>query len=413
MTPAPPARAWAARLAPACAASLTLACGGAASDAAEAPPPGAEEASAESEPDPAPGPDAARLDAVQAAVNEASPAMHECWGRAAATDRDVEGELVLELEVGRGGRPAAVEVVRDTSSDDVLRACLIEVWEGRALAEGAFEPGDVLRLPPFRFVAPEVQFAIPARHIEAREIAGGAARARVVLREESTGNGAAALARVDVRPGEGLAAEGADAVALVYAAAGEGQVFGPGEESGAAFGAGDAARAPPGAAIGFEAAEGDPLELVWVYAPAGAEAALGAAEPEAREAARSGGADPIAVRRGGEVSAHDIAAGLGEARIYFDGDGAGGERASLTLLTAEPTMAVPPHAHEEASEYLYLLRGQGDMEAGEEAFAVSAGVGIQVPAGVTHGVEVTGEEPLEAVQIYAPAGPEQRFAGED
>ncbi len=357
-------------------------------------------------------PEGARLRAVEVAVNEHSAAMHDCWGQAAAETLDLAGEMVFEVEIGEGGEPADLDVVRDTAEDETLRACLVGLWSEHQFPAGVFEPGEVLRLPPLRFVAQDVQYAIPARHIEPRDIAGGAGQARVILRENNTGNQDASISLLEIEPDAQVelpAGEGTTAV--VFAVSGRGRISGPGlPDDGAPLSAEDAAVAPDGAALSARA-EGDaPLELLVSYAPAGPEAELVRAEGGA--GAPDAAAAEVALVRKDDAATYSIAAGLGEATIYHGEDAPGSPRASLTLLEASPGMVVPPHVHEGASEYLYLLSGEGAMTAGDQEFRVGARTAIQVPEGTEHGVEVVSDEPLRAVQIYAPAGPEQRFVGE-
>lgn len=84
----------------------------------------------------------------------------------------------------------------------------------------------------------------------------------------------------------------------------------------------------------------------------------------------------------------------------------------MGILTGKPGLKVPVHTHAGSIEMLYVLEGGGFMTLDGKRSAVKAGMAIQVPAGVTHSFEIpadwTGKD-FKAVQVYTPAGPEERF----
>jgi mannose-6-phosphate isomerase-like protein (cupin superfamily) len=49
------------------------------------------------------------------------------------------------------------------------------------------------------------------------------------------------------------------------------------------------------------------------------------------------------------------------------------------------------------------------MTLGDKRMTVTAVQAIRSPKGTKHSFTQTGDKPLRAVQVYAPAGPEQRF----
>lgn len=83
--------------------------------------------------------------------------------------------------------------------------------------------------------------------------------------------------------------------------------------------------------------------------------------------------------------------------------------ASLGLLEGTPDVAVPRHAHEISDEVLFIESGEGTMMRGDARIPVRGPQFVWVPAGMPHGLERSGSAPLVAYQVYAPAGPEQRF----
>ena len=128
-------------------------------------------------------------------------------------------------------------------------------------------------------------------------------------------------------------------------------------------------------------------------------------------------ADPVASRRpdptyavrASEVDAHRTPDGLATVRILLDEPTAGSGNASFDLLTFEPGAVVPPHVHAASTEILYVLEGTGSGLVGGEPVRVEPGVVLHIPPGTLHSFVNDGGEPVRAVQVYAPPGPEQRF----
>ncbi|HHH27517.1 MAG TPA: cupin domain-containing protein [Polyangiaceae bacterium] len=84
-------------------------------------------------------------------------------------------------------------------------------------------------------------------------------------------------------------------------------------------------------------------------------------------------------------------------------------RASFGLLLSHPDVGVPRHAHEDSTEVVGLLSGEGIMGIGDESREVASGDVLVMPKGVEHDYTPAGTETLFAVQLYLPPGPEQRF----
>lgn len=92
----------------------------------------------------------------------------------------------------------------------------------------------------------------------------------------------------------------------------------------------------------------------------------------------------------------------------------GNPGASMSLLTISGGLDVAPHRHTSA-EVLVVLSGQGtvyDERGRKRGVPVRAGDILYIPAGKAHGLVHTGDAPLEALQLYAPGGPEGRFLGQ-
>ena len=110
------------------------------------------------------------------------------------------------------------------------------------------------------------------------------------------------------------------------------------------------------------------------------------------------------VVHGASVKDYKIAGGKATARLLLDGTGA---KLAVDEIDAEPGATLSSHRHAAQDEELYFVSGQTTTTIGKQTFATAPGDALRIPANATHTMKVT--EPLKAIQVYAPAGPEQRF----
>lgn len=84
---------------------------------------------------------------------------------------------------------------------------------------------------------------------------------------------------------------------------------------------------------------------------------------------------------------------------------------SVGTLELRPGAAVVEHAHDGSGEWLYVMKGEVEFTTLGQTFVAKAGDVVHLPKGQKHAAKVpaTAKEPFVAVQLYAPAGPEQRF----
>lgn len=83
--------------------------------------------------------------------------------------------------------------------------------------------------------------------------------------------------------------------------------------------------------------------------------------------------------------------------------------AYLGRLRFEPGSKVPPHRHATAEEMIVILSGEGVMKINGRKTPVIRGDAIYIPRDVEHDFETVGASPVEAIQVYSPRGPEERF----
>lgn len=103
-----------------------------------------------------------------------------------------------------------------------------------------------------------------------------------------------------------------------------------------------------------------------------------------------------------------------DVQIMLDTEGHGAENAALSILDGSTTVSVPSHTHDGSAEILIVDEGHGTLtlhlpDGGDREIPVAAGSRLYIPAGVAHAFTSDGTSRLHAVQLYAPAGPEQRF----
>jgi oxalate decarboxylase/phosphoglucose isomerase-like protein (cupin superfamily) len=103
---------------------------------------------------------------------------------------------------------------------------------------------------------------------------------------------------------------------------------------------------------------------------------------------------------------------LAESRVTGSGIAVG-------LVILEPGQGHLRHNHPGSEEVLYYVSGEGEQmvedDDGRPMYRhVTAGDAAYIPAGVYHGTENTGWEPMRLIAIYSPGGPEAIIrAGDD
>ena len=97
------------------------------------------------------------------------------------------------------------------------------------------------------------------------------------------------------------------------------------------------------------------------------------------------------------------------ARVHVSGADSGG---AFTLLTdvAPPGWSLPPHRHARESETILVTAGELWLEVEGRRRVVRAGDSAFIPSGTLHGGGTLGEEPVQRVLVFSPAGMEEFFA---
>ncbi len=91
-----------------------------------------------------------------------------------------------------------------------------------------------------------------------------------------------------------------------------------------------------------------------------------------------------------------------EIRSILDRTNSSARNLSLAEATLPPGTATVEHAHLQAEEIYYVLRGRGSMTLAGEQREVGPGDGILIPPGTRHRIRNVGEEPLVFLCCCAP-----------
>lgn len=120
---------------------------------------------------------------------------------------------------------------------------------------------------------------------------------------------------------------------------------------------------------------------------------------------------PGGVRRGREAPRFAIG-DAGTAQLFWNATN-GSPQVSVGMLTLAPGAAVPEHTHPDAGEWLAVTAGTVELSLEGSLSVAQQGDVIFIPVGARHSARVPPDAGVafSAVQVYSPAGPEQRFVG--
>jgi quercetin dioxygenase-like cupin family protein len=340
------------------------------------------------------------LAAIQKAMNELAPAAQQCWAAAATERFDIAGSMKVRLTIG--GPSVRLDRVADTTGSDVLWACMTKLLLGYPWPPPLY--GQSIELP-FAFKAPAGGQSIVDRRLVSWHGQGKVSVA-VLLDAVNSGNPGASLLEVALAAGGSTGRRSADRAEIWY-------FLGPAKLT-MIVGArgsnldvraervaeGDMLFVPKDAAREIAALDTD-VHAVVAIVPGGPEGAARAGALPTREASLAySGSAPLLLRQ-------SVARTYGPATIYLDDSVANGTPLAASVLELPAGAKVPAHVHGKENELLYVLTGRGVMTVAGTDVVVSPTSVIQIPQGTEHAFAAT--EPVRAVQIYTPAGPEQRF----
>lgn len=326
---------------------------------------------------------AERIAAVQWSMGQLENAAHLCWAAAAVDDFHVGGAFTATLTFAApvASAPPTVRVDRDEPGDPVLTPCLVQ-----ALQAFRWPPplaGEVVQLP-FEFQVPKAQYVIDRAMVPAAPTGG----ARRLITAANTGQGAVDLIEEALVAGVGIMPAAPTAWLVLTGAkvaiGGRVVTVVPGDVFATAAGAKVTSEPGGTAATATGVLLGVSLNTSTWAPHAGAPPFIARAK-DAKVFPRTGGSarmllDPTRVKGGPDVAVVD--------------------------QTFEAGTAAPTHTHP-GTELIYVTAGRGTTTIAGVTVDVGPTSVIVIPPGVEHSFSVIDE--LHAIQVYTPAGPEQRF----
>lgn len=368
--------------------------------------------------------------ALQAALEKHGGDVNRCFEKALADTLDVAGNVELEVDVGEEGRVTRVEPGEPSEASPVLVACLQDAASSWTLA--GVGAGSTVILP-LSFQGQMAQFSVKAADAPERgpgAKAGKAAKGKgaprgsaaftvKVLVDEATMRARqASLSLLTIAPANRIATHKHPGAEILYVKKGRARVLGPAGTSPEVLPEGSAVLIPPNFPHVVEnMVRTAPVEIIQIFAPLGPERvyrdptdATGRAAFEvirdARKAKAPAGAKLVG-RDADKVAPLPSAGGKVKTRILFDAETTGVPSASLSLAEFEAGAEVARHDHAESAEILYILSGRGELTVGSEKIPLGPDQAVHLPENQPHSARLT--EKTIALQVYAPAGPEQRF----
>ncbi|MCX5743604.1 MAG: cupin domain-containing protein [Proteobacteria bacterium] len=339
-----------------------------------------------------------KLAEIQKAMNELDEAVQACWAVAATEHYEIAGDLVARIAIEATG--ATATLVSDSVRSPRLAACVVEV-----LGHYRWAPplrGETIQLP-FRFRAPDDGQNVIDRQLVSA--AGqGDVRVSVLLDENNAGNPRASMFELAIADHGSTGMRRADRAELWYFRA-SADVHGPMKPM--RVDAGDMLYVPKGGVREVLATRGAVTAMIAIV-PGGPEgtARAGALPTPLQTEWKEAPPAPILLRAS---AARSYPRGAGKVTIFAEGDATKTPGLAASILEFPAGMVVPEHVHDQETELLYVERGAGTLTVKTVDLAVTSTSVVQVPPATKHAFTTTAD--LRAIQIYTPAGPEQRFKG--
>ena len=77
---------------------------------------------------------------------------------------------------------------------------------------------------------------------------------------------------------------------------------------------------------------------------------------------------------------------------------------SMGFVTLEPNGGQVPWHNQEQEEIYFIVEGNGEICLGDERQPIKSGQAVYIPSGVFHQLTNTGNEPMQMMYCYGPAG---------
>jgi quercetin dioxygenase-like cupin family protein len=305
----------------------------------------------------------------------------EVYGCVAASNAPARGEMLVRVMIGEDQHAAKADILKDEAKLPALGACLtakIKRWDLAPLAAAA---GDQVVFPlvfkPEPLARGQKRLLVP---MSAQEVDHGQ---RFLIDDQSIGEAPLATMQLLEVPAGGQVGVGKPRdkeEEVLYVLEGAPKVGSDVLKPGDALWLGADVVRPE-----FASSDKKSFKLLDVRA--------------------HGEATGQAIVRGADAKSYD-AGDKGHVKLLLDGTPA---HVALDVLVSDAGAVIPTHKHASQDEELFFVAGRSSVTVGKESLETAPGDALRIPAGATHAVKVA--EALQAIQIYAPNGPEQRFKG--
>jgi len=368
--------------------------------------------------------------ALQAVLEKHGGDVNRCFERALADTLDVSGKVELEVDVGENGQVTKAAPGEHTAKSPVLLACLTESatsWTIPGVAAGTTV------IVPLAFEGQMAQFSIktadaPDRGPAANAKAKGKAKAgpaaafsvKVLVDEATMRARQASLSLLTISAANRIAMHKHPGDEILYIKKGRARVLGPSGVNPEVLAEGNAIFIPAGMPHVLEnMVRSAPVEILQIFAPLGPERVYRDPTDEKGRAAFEVIRDPkqaskpqggrFAVESVDKATVYPQSGGKIRVHLLFEPASSDSTNAALSVVEFESGVEIPRHTHADSAEILYILSGAGEVQVGGEKIPFGPEQAIHIPDGQPHSAKFTGGEKTVALQLYAPAGPEQRY----
>jgi len=389
---------------------------------AVAPPPARGNARAETE-------EARIADILQSALVKHGGDVNRCFEKALADTMDVAGKIELAVDVGAGGRVTKATPAHDGVKSPVLVACLSEAAATWTLA--GIDPGSTV-IVPLAFEGQAAQFSIKVKDAPDHGPPAPPSKKKgatppvpffsvKLLVDEATMHAQkAALTQLTIAPAYRIAMHKHPGAEVLYVLKGHARILGPTGMTPEKLDEGMAVLIPGGMPHAIEnMGRTSSAVLLDVFAPMGPErvyrdpkdpAGRAAFEVIRGEAPPAPAGAKFTVASAAGADTLPVFAGKGKIKPLIEPAKTGNKALYVGILEAEPGAEVPRNTHPGSAEILYVVSGGGgELTVGSEKIAFGAEEALHIPDGQPHAAKLTGPEKTIMVQVFAPAGPEERY----
>jgi quercetin dioxygenase-like cupin family protein len=363
--------------------------------------------------------------------------VHRCFEKALADTMEVAGKVELAVDVGEEGKVTKASPAVDEAGSPVLVSCL--QTSAATWSFAGIDPGSTV-IVPLTFEGQAAQFTIKAadapdhgpgapggkgkgKKAAATPSAPPPFSIKLLVDEKTMRARQASLSLLTVAPASRIAMHKHPVAEVLYVLKGHARILSQPGTPPERLDEGMAIFIPVGAPHVIEnMGRQSPAVLLDVFAPMGPERVFrDPTDPVGRAgfevmhdapgAAPAAPAPPVkwVVATASKVEPISTLEGKARVRKLLTPESTGSGAVYLGVLEADPGTQVPRHVHAGSAEILYVVSGAGTLTAGVEDIPFGADTAIHIPENQPHLVYFPGPDKTTMIQIYAPAGPEQRF----